>query len=132
MLYKRNTNAKILRFNGITPEELLIKGGYTKKGADNYIRYFEPNYRYHAYIKSPIFSKMNGVIEIHTDLTIKSDCRTKHLSSTFNCKPECNRLAKLAPGYIPPVSIVRKERTPEEKEERKKLKQLKRDILNNK
>lgn len=87
----------VLVVSRITPQELLIKGGY-KRINKGYIKKFEKVYRYHAYILD------GNRVEIHTDKTkLVGNHGIVHVPSVYKVKEEKKRLKQLFPPICPPL-----------------------------
>lgn len=76
----------IVRTNETEPAIILKMGGYTVRPNKSWVRKFDPEYRYHAYIID------RETIEIHTDRIKKKYGKTFHIASTHLAKEERQRL----------------------------------------
>lgn len=87
------------------PEVLLFTAGYTRYANGSFVRQFDEEHRFHAYIIGP------RTIELHTDLS-KLHTRkgyTYHVASVFKCKEERRRMMDFIPLPEPGVKMNRKQ-----------------------
>jgi len=92
---KPKISGKQITVRGMTPEELLLKGGYIL-WPRGYVKALDKTHRYHAHIIA------ENKIELHTDLfKPHTNKHIYHVASTYLCAEEKRRLT----AFMPPLPV---------------------------